>query len=121
MNMNTFPLALSKKLEGGGKRWGGRRSWVEKVLGMRGRVAQGPAGQNSFPGPGAARGGEPPLRFACELSEALAKVSPTEFAEESPCARMRINPRREDWRPRALLVGSNGILRARSDSSYEQA
>ncbi len=94
---------------------------MAKDFGMRSRVAQRPAGQDSFTWPRAARGGEPPLRFACELFEALAKVSPTEFAEESPCARMRINPRREDWRPRALLVGSNGILRARSDSSYEQA
>ena len=45
---------------------------------------------------------------------ALAKVLVTELAEESPCARMRINPRREDWRPRASLLGSNGILRAKA-------
>ena len=119
--MNTFPLALSQNLEGEGERWAGRRSWVAKGFGIRSRVAQRPAGQVLLPGPRAARCGEPPLRFACESSEALAKVSPTELAEESPCARMRVNPRREDWRPRMLLVGSNGILRARSDSSYEQA
>jgi hypothetical protein len=93
---------------------------VARDFGMRSRVAQRPAGQDSFTWPRAARCDEPQLRFDCELSQNLAKVM-AGLAEESPCARMRINPRREDWRPRALLVGSNGILRARCDSSYEQA
>ena len=40
--MNTFPLALSKKLEGEGERFAGRRSWAAKDFGMRSRVAQRP-------------------------------------------------------------------------------
>ncbi len=52
--MNTFPLALSKKLEGEGERFAGRRSWVAKDFGMRSRVAQRPAGQDSFTWPRAA-------------------------------------------------------------------
>jgi hypothetical protein len=36
--MNTFPLALSKKLEGEGERFAGRESWMARGFGMRSRV-----------------------------------------------------------------------------------
>lgn len=93
---------------------------MAKGFGTRSRAGQRPAGQDFLPG----QGSRDAASNHCEdlrLVTTLIKVSATELAEESPCARMRFNPRREDWRPRALLKGSNGILRARSDSSYEQA
>jgi hypothetical protein len=59
--MNTFPLALSQKLEGEGKGLGGWRGEVAIGFGMRSRVALRPAGQDSFTWPRAARRDEPPI------------------------------------------------------------
>jgi hypothetical protein len=54
MNMNTFPLALSKNLEGEGERLrGGGAEWL-KILECEAVSLCGPAGQDSFTWPRAA-------------------------------------------------------------------
>jgi hypothetical protein len=67
--MNTFPLALSQKLEGEGKRFelGGEAA---TDFGMRSRVASRPAGQDFFPWSRAARRGEPPMRWLAICDDA---------------------------------------------------
>ena len=119
--MNAFPLVLSKKLGGEGKRLAGvgGTGWL-KVLEREVAPVSGPPVRIFYLAKGRATRRATIVK-TCDLLRRLIKVSATELAEESPCARMRFDPRREDWRPRALLKGSNGILRARSDSSYEQA
>ena len=108
--MNTFPLALSKKLEGEAGRFGGRRSWDAKILEREAASLGDPRDRTLYLAKGRATRRATIVK-PCDLLRRSIKVSATELAEESPCARMRINPRPEDWRPRALLLGSNGILR----------
>jgi hypothetical protein len=111
--MSTLPLALSKKWRARGKDLGTGGAERLRILGCEVALLRGPPDRIPFPGPGprdATSHRCDSLRFVTMLDR-LIKLSATELAEESPCARMRIIPRREDWRPRAMLRGSNGILR----------
>jgi hypothetical protein len=120
MNMNTFPWPSHKNWRARGKELrGGGVGWL-KILECETASLGGPPDRILYLAKGRATRRAIIVK-ACDLLRRLIKVSATELAEESPCARMRIIPRREDWRPRALLKGSNGILRAPSASSYEQA
>jgi hypothetical protein len=93
--MNTFPLALSKKLEGeGGKLSGGGEGGWLKILGCEAASLGGPPDRTLYLAKGRATWQATVVK-ACDLLRRPIKVSATELAEESPCARMRIIPRRK--------------------------
>jgi hypothetical protein len=48
--MNTFPLALSKKLEGEGERFAGWRSWAANDLECEVGLLRGPPDRTFLPG-----------------------------------------------------------------------